>query len=228
MPAIITIVPNGSTFGVQKPDGSIEQFADILKRVKATLHQSLQCDLRIVKNEANGNYQLSFDNSLFVGVDRNLPREENDKRRSTAIGKRFALLGALANEFAKMGLKFGEHISPRDTRQIRDQQSNQTRWGATTQMWINIPGQGSAAAASVRAPVTDEDLMSQALGANPEKAETILDQEKNFDDEGKLKVVARARLRALVARAAAVATPDVPAPETEDKPQESSSDMPTD
>lgn len=221
-----SIRPNGNSFVVTAADGAEHTFEDIKKKVLAGLHESLQCDIRIVKNQTNGNFQLSFGDELFVGVDRNLPREENDKRRSAAIGKRFAFLGALTNELANLGLEFGRHVSPRDTRQVRDQQGN-TRWAATTQMWINLPGQGTS---TTQAAATDETLMTNALAADEAKASAILDQEKNFSEDGKLKTVARARLRAIIAKGKASATPDKPAPKTETKAKadDTAEDMPTD
>ena len=221
-----SIRPEGNSFVVTAADGTEHSWDDVKKTILGSLHESLQCDIRVVKNQTNGNYQLSFGDELFVGVDRNLPREENDKRRSQAIGKRFAFLGALTNELAKMGLEFGKHVSPRDTRQVRGQDGS-TRWAATTQMWLNIPGNASSTTGTAQA--SDETLMTNALKADEEKASAILDAEKNFGEDGKLKTVARARLRAIIAKGKAATTPDKPAPKTEPKAEaDDSSDMPTD
>jgi len=212
------ITPTEKSFTVGE-----ETFEAILERVRDSLHESLQCDIRIIRNEANGNYQLSFDNSLFVGVNRNLPREENDRRRSQAVGKRFALLGALTNEFAKLGLEFGKHLAPRDTRQSTDADGNR-RWTATTQLWINIPNAQSAGTAAPAA--TDEDLMANALAINSDKADAILEKESSINADGKLTTLARARLRALIASSM---TKDVPAPTpTPTTETAESNNMPTD
>lgn len=221
---IANIRPEGNSFIVIDGTGAEHSFEDIKKAVLGSLHESLQCDIRVVKNQTNGNFQLSFGDELFVGVDRNLPREENDKRRSIAIGKRFAFLGMLTNVLASYGLEFGKHVSPRDTRQVRSQDGS-TRWAATTQMWLNIPGEGSTTGT---AEASDETLMTQALAANEEKASAILDAEKNFGEGGKLKTVARARLRAIIAKGKASATPDKPAPAPKGETDDSSDNMPTD
>lgn len=222
-----TIIAHGDAFAVQTSDGTVIPWADIKKEVLGSLHETLQCDIRVIKNEQNGNYQLSFDNSLFVGVDRSLAREENDRRRSTAIGKRFAFLGTLTNVLAKYGLKFGEHVSPRDTRQVRDQNTGNTRWSATTQMWINTPGGTQAAAPAAR---TDEQLMTAAIKANRIDAGKLLSSEDAFDAEGKLTGKVKGRLTFLIAMGNASSEPDKPAPSTGDQGtgDGDGDDMPTD
>ena len=224
MSSLANIKPSGNSFTIVDSAGAEHSWDDVKKEVIGQLHESLHCDIRVIRNANNGNYQLAFGDDLFVGVDRNLPREENDRRRSAAIGKRFAFLGTLTNVLAKYGLKFGEHVSPRDTRQVRDQQGN-TRWAATTQMWVNVPGTSTT---GTQAAATDEDLMTNALKADEEKATAILDNERSFGEDGKLKTVARARLRAIIAKGQAASTPDKPAPQTEQKAEVESEDMPTD
>lgn len=218
------IRPDGDTFAIVHADGTIETFAAFIERIKKDIHSTLHVDLRIIKS-SNGNYQLSFDRSLYPGVDRNLAKEENDRIRSTAVGKRFVLLGAITNELAKLGLPFGAVLSPRDTRQVTDQATGQTRWSATTQMWLNMPG-GTTASAPVAK--TDESLMAEALVANEEKANGYLENDNAFKD-GKLTSLVRARLTALIAAKTAQATQDTPAaaakPET---PAKDADDMPTD
>ena len=206
------------TVMVRHADGKEEKFADLKERACSTLPEPLRGDMERSHRSQQGNSPVSFADSYYIGTDSTLSQEENEKRRGTAIGKRFAVMGAIVAELSKAGLEAGVHYSPKDSYFHR--QSN--TWRSTTQLWLNVNAETRSNSSGV--VVSDDDLMTQAMVHDADAVDQLLENPKAYGDDGRLTSYGKAKLKAVIIRATNSKAPATSAPAEED----GDDDMPTD